>query len=116
MRKIVFITTKCIQRKTLPLLKTDVFKLLDDKNIGKLFSKYELLSLDQVNFISDPSQIVTLHYLSLELPCLPSHLRQISQWPPNTILIIFFLSISLFFPSSFDHTRQLFNIPNYMLS
>ena len=96
MRKIVFITTKCIQRKTLPLLKTDVFKLLDDKNIGKLFSKYELLSLDQVNFISDPSQIVTLHYLSLELPCLPSHLRQISQWPPNTILIIFFVSFSIF--------------------
>ena len=97
MRKIVFITTKCIQRKTLPLLKTDVFKLLDDKNIGKLFSKYELLSLDQVNFISDPSQIVTLHYLSLELPCLPSHLRQISQWPPNTILIIFFCQFLYFF-------------------
>ena len=37
MRKIVFITTKCIQRKTLPLLKTDVFKLLDDKNIENCF-------------------------------------------------------------------------------
>ena len=34
---LVFITKKCTQRKTLLILKTDVFELPDEKNIGKLF-------------------------------------------------------------------------------
>ena len=38
----------------------DVFEILDNKNIEKLFSKYELLSLDQANSGSDPSQILIL--------------------------------------------------------
>ena len=34
------------QCKTSRTFKIDVFKILDNKNIGKLFSKYELLFLD----------------------------------------------------------------------
>ena len=41
----VFITKKCTQHKTLRTLKTDVFELPDNENIGKLLSKYELLSM-----------------------------------------------------------------------
>ena len=55
----VFITNKFTQCKTSRILKIDVFKITDDKNIGKLFSKYELLLLDQVNSGSDPSNIDT---------------------------------------------------------
>ena len=32
----------------------DVFKILDNENIGKLFSKYELLFLDQGDSSLDP--------------------------------------------------------------
>ena len=35
----VFITKKCIQRKTSHTLKIDVFELPDNKNVEKLFSK-----------------------------------------------------------------------------
>ena len=35
-------------------------ELPDNKNIGKLFSKYELLSLDQADFSSDLSKILLL--------------------------------------------------------
>ena len=58
----VFITNKCTQNKTSRTLKIDVFKLLDNKNIGKVFSKYGLFFLDQANFSSDPSQTLTLQY------------------------------------------------------
>ena len=54
----VFITRKYAQRKILHTLKIDVFELQDNKNIGK----YELFSLDQASFISDPSQILILQY------------------------------------------------------
>ena len=54
----VFITNKFPQCKTSRTLKIDVLKLPDNKNIGKLFSKYELLFLDQTNSSSDPSQIL----------------------------------------------------------
>ena len=53
-----FITKKFTQCETSRILKIDVFKILDNKNIGKLFSKYELLSLDQENSSSDSSQIL----------------------------------------------------------
>ena len=58
----VFITTKCTQRKTLHTLKADVFELTENKNIEKLFSKYDLFSLDQANLGSDPSQILIIQY------------------------------------------------------
>ena len=41
---------------------TPIFKLPDNTNIGKLFSKYELFSLNQANLISYSSQILTLPY------------------------------------------------------
>ena len=59
----VFITKKCIQRKTLHTLKNVVFELPDNKNVEKLFSKYELLSLNQPDFISDPTKTLILQYL-----------------------------------------------------
>ena len=51
----VFITQKFTHYKTSRTLKLDVFKIPDNENIGKLFSKYELLCLDQANFSSNPS-------------------------------------------------------------
>ena len=33
----VFISRKCIQRKTLHILKTDIFEIAENKNIGELF-------------------------------------------------------------------------------
>ena len=52
----VFITQKFTHYKTSRTLKLDVFKIItDNKNIGKLFSKYELLFLDQANSSSNPS-------------------------------------------------------------
>ena len=41
-------------------LKNDLFELPVNKNIGKLFSKYELFHLDQVNFSSKPFQVLIL--------------------------------------------------------
>ena len=56
----VFITKKFTHCKTLRTLKIDGFEIPDNKNIGKLFLKYELLFLDQANSSSDPSQILIL--------------------------------------------------------
>ena len=52
----VFITKKFTQYKTSRTLKIDVFEIPDNKNIEKLFSKYELVFLDQTNSNSDPPQ------------------------------------------------------------
>ena len=54
----VFITKKFTQCKTSRTLKIDVFEMSDNKNFEKLFSKYELLFLDQANSSSNPSQIL----------------------------------------------------------
>ena len=43
-------------------LKIEAFKIPDNKNIGKLFSKFEMLFLDQANSSSDPSQISILQF------------------------------------------------------
>ena len=56
-------------------LKIDAIEIQDNKNIGKLFSKYELLFLDQADSSSDASQMLIFPYL--ELPCLPYHLCQV---------------------------------------
>ena len=58
----VFITRKFIQCKPSRALKTDVFKIPDNKNIEKLFSKREQLFLDQDNSSWDPSQILILRF------------------------------------------------------
>ena len=49
LRKILektFVTKKCTQWKTSHHLKLDAFEVLDNKNIRKLFSKYETFFLD----------------------------------------------------------------------
>ena len=51
-----------------------------------MFSKWELLFLDQANCNSDPSQIPILWFPHLELPCLPHHRRQILPWQTETCL------------------------------
>ena len=51
----VFITQKFTHYKTSRTLKPDAFKIPDNQSIGKLFSKYELLFLNEANSISNPS-------------------------------------------------------------
>ena len=51
----VFITQKFTHYKTSRTLKFDVFKIPDNKIIGKLFLKYALVFLDQANSSSNPS-------------------------------------------------------------
>ena len=103
----VFITTKCTQHKTLHTLKTDVFKLPHNKNIGKLSSKYELFFLDQAKFSFDPSQILILQYLIPTTSLLPP--RSLSNFPLvtwNSSLsqsLSCSSSLSLLFHTPFDH-------------
>ena len=58
----VFVNKKFTQWKTSGTLQIDVFEIPDIKNIGKLFSKNELLFLDQANSNSDLSQILALQF------------------------------------------------------
>ena len=53
---------KFIQCKTSRTLKINVFEIPDNKNNGKLLSKYELLLLDLTNSSSDSSQILILRF------------------------------------------------------
>ena len=49
LRKILektFVTKKCTQCKTSHHLKLDAFEVLDNRNIRKLFSKYQTFFLD----------------------------------------------------------------------
>ena len=70
----VYITKKFTQCKTSRTLKADVFEISDNKNIGKLFSNYELFLLDQANSSPDPSQILIQQFAipRASLPLLPS--------------------------------------------
>ena len=58
----VFVNKKFTQCKTSLTLKIDAFEIPDNKNVGKLFSKYELLFLDKANSSSDPSQTLVLQF------------------------------------------------------
>ena len=49
---------KFTQCKISHTLKINVFEIPDNKTIGKLLSKYELLLLDLTNSSSDSSQIL----------------------------------------------------------
>ena len=51
----VFVTKKFTQCKTSLTFKIDVFEIPHNKNIWKLFSKFEQLFMDQTNCSSDPS-------------------------------------------------------------
>ena len=105
----VFITKKCTQCTTLHTLKTDALESQDNKNIGKLFSKYELVFLDQAN-ISDPSQILILQFPIPHPYSFPASLAISVKFPPgkqkfifNTILIKFFIVFLIFFYPVLPH-------------
>ena len=79
----VTVTNKFTQCKTSRTLKVDVFEITDNKNIGKLFSKYELLLLDQANSSSDPSQALTKRF---HTPRASHNLHYIFHWFPYFVL------------------------------
>ena len=114
----VFITKKRTQCKPSYMLKTDVFELSNNKDIGKLFSKY--VFLDQANFSFNPSQILILQYpiLWASLPPFPFLLNcTMANWNPSpTQSSSCSSSVSLFCPIAFDHTPQLLDIPSHMPS
>ena len=114
----VFITKKRTQCEPSYMLKTDVFELSNNKDIGKLFSKY--VFLDQANFSFNPSQILILQYPILwdSLPHFPILLNcTMANWNPSpTQSSSCSSSVSLFCPIAFDHTPQLLDIPNHMPS
>ena len=58
----VFLINKFTQCKTSRTLKIDLFEIPDNETSRRLFSKYELLVLDQGNSSSDPSQILILQF------------------------------------------------------
>ena len=82
----IFITNKCSQWKTLHTIKADVFELPDNKNIGELFSKYELFPLLQANLGCNPSpkQITQYPIPTASLP--PSPFLSNSPRPTETPL------------------------------
>ena len=88
----VFITKKWAQCKTPHTLKINACESPDNKNIGKLFSKYELLFPNQANSSSDPSQIPMLqHPIPISsLPPLPSLSK-----PSSTIPMMLFFGFPI---------------------
>ena len=81
----VFINKKFTQCKTSRTLKMDVLEIPGNKNIGKLFSKYKLLFLNQANSCSVHLKYWCYHSPHLELHCLPDHLCKnftLVNWNP----------------------------------
>ena len=114
----VFITNTFTQCKTSLTLKIDVFKIADNINFGKLFSKHELLFLDQANSSSDPSQIFILQFFIptaflLSSPSLPNF--TLANWNLSLIQTSSYPSlVYLFCPTPFNHTSpHVLNIPNH---
>ena len=68
---------KRLEKVFIYTLKTDVFELPENKDIGNFYWKYELLFLDQSNFSSNPFQVSILQYPipRASLPSLPSLLN-----------------------------------------
>ena len=117
----VFVNKKCNRHKTSLTLQINVFEIPDNRNIWKLFSKYELLFLDQANSSSHPSQILILQFTTLKasLPPSPSLSNfTIANW--NTSLTqssSCFSSVLLFCPTLFHHTSsQVLDKRNHMPS
>ena len=84
----VFINKKFTQRKTLRTLQIDVFEILDNENIRKLFSKNGLLFLDQVNSNLDLSQMLTPQFLTPRASLPPSLSLSyfiLANWNPSSI-------------------------------
>ena len=104
------ITKKFIQCEISCIFKIDVFEIPDKKNIGKLFSKNELLFLDHAIPRSDSTQIPILQ-LSIPRASLPPsrYLSNITlcNWnPSSTQFYSCSSSVSLFCPPLFNHIPQ----------
>ena len=103
----VFINKNFTQFKTSRTVKIDALEILD-KNVGKLFSKYELLFFDQASFSSYPSKILILQFLIPRafLPPLPSLSNlTLANWDRSLLQSLrYSSSVSLFYTTSFDHT------------
>ena len=72
-------------------LKIDVFELPGNKNIEKLFSKYELFFPNQANFSSDLSHILMLQHPVLISSLSPSSLLfnfVLKNWILNSTILI----------------------------
>ena len=116
-----FVNKKFTQCKTLRTFQTDALEIPDNRNIGKLFSKNKLLSLDQVKYNLDPSQILTLQFITPRASLPPSlslsYFILANSNPSSIQFSSCSLSVSLFCPTPFDHTlSQLLDKPNHMPS
>ena len=115
----VFVNKKSTKCKTSRTLQIDVFKIPDNRSIGKLFSKYELLFLDQANSSSDASQLLMLKFPKTRAslppwPCL-SYFTLINWNLSSTQSSSCSLSVSLFYLTPLDHTlSQKLNKLNHM--
>ena len=92
----------------------------DDRNIGKLFSKYKLHFLYQANSSSDPSQMLMLQFPIPRgsLPPLPSlyNFYLANGNASSTQSSSCYLLVSLFCPTPFDYASpNVLDIPNHML-
>ena len=109
-------------------LKTSKFWMPHIRNMAninlytlKLFSRYELLFLDQANSSSDPSQILILHFPTprASLPPSPSLSNfTIANWSTSlTQSSSCFSSLLLFRPTPFNHrSSQVLDKPSHMPS
>ena len=115
--EIVFITKKFTQCKTSRTLKIDLFETPDNKNIGKLFSRYEIFSWTKLILV-----LIHLKYWYCNFP-----IPRLSL-PPSSFSVKFYSSqprpsstksswcfslVSLFCTTAFDHTPpQVLDVPN----
>ena len=105
---------KFSQCKTSRNLKIGVLEIPNNKHIGELFSKYELLFLDQANSSSDPSQILILQFPVPRAFLAPlPFLSNFALAQPSSCSS----SVSLFSPNQFDHMpTQGLDISNHVAS
>ena len=111
------ITKKYIQCKIPHTFKIYVLELPDNKNIGKLFSKYDLFFPNQANFGFDSSQILILQHPILYLPFLLDRLYLTVPWkneiPFQQSFSSSFLD-SLSHPNLFNYTPQILDVKKHM--
>ena len=117
----VFVNKKFTQSKTSRTLQIDVFEIPDKKNIGRLFSKCELLFLDHANSSSDPSQILILQFPTpraflLSSPSLSNF--TLANWNSSSRQpLSSSTSGPLSHPTPFDHTLSwVLDKPNHLSS
>ena len=115
----VFVNKKFARYKTSRTFQINVFEIPHNKDIGKLFSNYKLLFLDQANSSSDPSQILILKFLltkaSRSLSSFLSIFTLANGNPSSTQSSSCSSSVSIFCATRFAHTpSQVLDKPNHM--